>query len=330
MRSLAPVVLLALAGCGVCGDGHVRGSDGECYAIVGPWTDDSDLPDTDAEDTDDTDGDADTDADGDTDVDTDVDTDADADADGDSDADTDTDSDADTDTDPSPEDCGNGADDDLDGLIDCEDGDCVDLCMEDCRDGFDNDADGLVDCADDECVADPACDPSGARYDVSMKVSFEPMALYYGELLENYVSYQAIAIGYGQVYLLAEPTDSSFEAFSCSGQLNVGPTEYWDYAGLTYEGTGSCDGCDYRFRFEPTVATGSLAWGSSCPIEDLPPTHLGFHVGERYITQAYGSGWRMQYRGDASWYYYGEYGLGRGYFYEVEPASERTFTWYAP
>lgn len=55
-----------------------------------------------------------------------------------------------------PEDCRNGIDDDGDGAVDCEDGDCRDgldcrPMFEDCFDGRDNDRDGLVDCEDGDC-----------------------------------------------------------------------------------------------------------------------------------------------------------------------------------
>lgn len=54
-----------------------------------------------------------------------------------------------------PEVCGNGRDDDRDGLTDCEDGDCAEaaVCIEDCTDGQDNDQNGLTDCEDDACWA---------------------------------------------------------------------------------------------------------------------------------------------------------------------------------
>lgn len=49
-------------------------------------------------------------------------------------------------------DCYDGVDDDQDGLIDCEDSDCLSACMEsDCADGIDNDQDGLQDCEDSDC-----------------------------------------------------------------------------------------------------------------------------------------------------------------------------------
>lgn len=55
---------------------------------------------------------------------------------------------------PCPEDCDDGMDNDLDGLLDCLDSDCVEDrgCWEVCKDGEDNDMDGLVDCFDADCV----------------------------------------------------------------------------------------------------------------------------------------------------------------------------------
>ncbi len=57
--------------------------------------------------------------------------------------------------------CRNGTDDDCDGLLDCEDGDCTrgPDCEESgaCADGRDNDDDGLADCLDDECWSEATC-----------------------------------------------------------------------------------------------------------------------------------------------------------------------------
>lgn len=71
------------------------------------------------------------------------------------------------------EDCSNGIDDDADGLLDCEDGDCAaaGVCREVCDNAADDDVDGLVDCDDDECWgAEPClpcagleCHPEGVR-----------------------------------------------------------------------------------------------------------------------------------------------------------------------
>jgi len=56
---------------------------------------------------------------------------------------------------PANEICGNGVDDDGDGLIDCDDPNCFGQdCPEVCDDGMDNDGDGFVDCADTDC---PPC-----------------------------------------------------------------------------------------------------------------------------------------------------------------------------
>ncbi|MCA8960904.1 MAG: hypothetical protein KDC38_10350, partial [Planctomycetes bacterium] len=61
------------------------------------------------------------------------------------------------------EDCTDGLDNDMDGLVDCDDPDCTNdpACPEICDDGVDNDADGAIDCADSECVADPICIEEG-------------------------------------------------------------------------------------------------------------------------------------------------------------------------
>ncbi len=56
--------------------------------------------------------------------------------------------------------CGNSADDDLDGLVDCVDPDCVGLatCVEaSCDDGRDDNANGLVDCEDPGCFGSASC-----------------------------------------------------------------------------------------------------------------------------------------------------------------------------
>ncbi len=50
--------------------------------------------------------------------------------------------------------CGDGIDNDGDGLIDCEDGDCFssNVCLiEICDNGIDDDGDGWIDCSDSEC-----------------------------------------------------------------------------------------------------------------------------------------------------------------------------------
>jgi len=74
------------------------------------------------------------------------------------------DSNCDGEVDESCEDCTNGGDDDGDGLVDCEDGDCFcgQGCAETCDDGLDDDGDGLVDCEDEDCWG-ADCHPLGVR-----------------------------------------------------------------------------------------------------------------------------------------------------------------------
>jgi hypothetical protein len=51
-------------------------------------------------------------------------------------------------------DCSDGVDNDTDGLMDCEDGDCFSdgYCNEDCTDGIDNNDNGQIDLEDDVCA----------------------------------------------------------------------------------------------------------------------------------------------------------------------------------
>ncbi|MBX2815194.1 MAG: T9SS type A sorting domain-containing protein [Saprospiraceae bacterium] len=56
--------------------------------------------------------------------------------------------------------CGDGKDNDGDGKIDCEDGDCFnsnDCKVEICDNGIDDDGDGWIDCSDSECFALAGC-----------------------------------------------------------------------------------------------------------------------------------------------------------------------------
>jgi hypothetical protein len=66
--------------------------------------------------------------------------------------------------------CGDGSDEDSDGLVDCADPDCAadptcsSTCTpseagEQCTDGIDNDCDGVVDCLDGDCAIHERCAP---------------------------------------------------------------------------------------------------------------------------------------------------------------------------
>ena len=55
------------------------------------------------------------------------------------------------------EECGDGVDNDADGLIDCLDTSDCPPCQEECTDGIDNDFDNLVDCDDPDCADEFSC-----------------------------------------------------------------------------------------------------------------------------------------------------------------------------
>ena len=59
--------------------------------------------------------------------------------------------------------CGNNADDDGDGAVDCEDSDCP-PCPEICDNGVDDDGDGGADCDDDDCADAENCQPQGNSF----------------------------------------------------------------------------------------------------------------------------------------------------------------------
>ena len=64
---------------------------------------------------------------------------------------------------PETELCGDGLDNDFDGLTDCDDSDCrmapscAPLAVEDCINGVDDDRDLFVDCDDTDCIGGPGC-----------------------------------------------------------------------------------------------------------------------------------------------------------------------------
>ena len=61
--------------------------------------------------------------------------------------------------------CLDGQDNDLDGDTDCADDDCATVCAieTDCHDDIDNDSDGFTDCQDVGCDADPTCQRLGEQ-----------------------------------------------------------------------------------------------------------------------------------------------------------------------
>ena len=71
---------------------------------------------------------------------------------------------------PDPEVCDDGADNDGDGAVDCDDSDCAGTAAcpvdmpEVCDDGADNDGDGAVDCDDSDCEGNAACPVAGPSF----------------------------------------------------------------------------------------------------------------------------------------------------------------------
>jgi hypothetical protein len=77
--------------------------------------------------------------------------------------------------------CDDGADDDLDLLVDCDDPECFGVepaCATEtnCGDGEDNDDDGAADCADDDCAVQAAT-PSAASEVVFTELHYAPVAV---------------------------------------------------------------------------------------------------------------------------------------------------------
>jgi hypothetical protein len=164
--------------------------------------------------------------------------------------------------------------------------------MEDCDDGVDNDVDGFTDCADDECGADPIC-PHEYLVEAELLVTWHVVS---GEYVETVVGYPTAAVAYGYISLDGTPYDTALDDFHCEGALYAFPPAVPGYGGggLVYD-PGACDGCDYRFQFEPSVVDHSIAWHGSCPITEMPATSLGFTYGDGTVSVDDAGTWRTQY-----------------------------------
>jgi len=228
------------------------------------------------------------------------------------------------------EDCTDGADNDGDGLADCEDDDCVDFCMEDCTDGIDNDGDGAIDCDDDECFADPICP---TIYDMELRPRFEAFGWADGPRIESMLGYPAVAMLYGYVEVVGTPRDADVEGFLCEGRLLAGSYSggYYPHA-LTLD-SGDCDGCDLHVVWEATVENGGLTWDDgSCPLPGLPAVNLGLQWKEIYLTSRTEGAWAPRYY--TTFYGYETYfpGTDREYrvqqLYNLRPMTPAT--WSAP
>jgi hypothetical protein len=136
------------------------------------------------------------------------------------------------------EDCGNGVDDDEDGLVDCDDPGCgtSPLCKElACADGIDNDGDGATDCADPDCAATFLCASCTIRQTLSCGSVVSDSTAGGGNLLDRYPTCTPTIYGGPEhVFVLTAPYDTT-------ATFTLAPTGY-DAALLVLE--GECDVAD--------------------------------------------------------------------------------------
>ncbi len=220
------------------------------------------------------------------------------------------------------EDCEDGADNDFDGLTDCEDDDCIAECMEDCADGVDNDLDGVSDCLDDECWGVDSCE---WPYDMELETTVENTIFGYGTDFTR--AYGDFAIMYidAEATLTGTPHDSSASPIVCEGRLFAAS---WarGYSDMAYLGGTST--MDFVFSWDASVSNGGLIdWTAGCPTESLPIAYIGFQGGAAdTIYRLGGAGaWYAQYVATdyGSWENLPSYWLG----YQSDPVQQYYVTW---
>jgi len=215
-------------------------------------------------------------------------------------SDTGTGTDTDTDTTPTAEDCGDGIDNDDNGLVDCEDTACLDACVEDCGDGVDNDLDGATDCDDDECTGASECP---VTYTMSMETVFTEFPDYNYAIYASWGGDLSARYGQGAIvaahgYTVITATADGAAGFSCTGDLylsSYGSGVLGDQ-GMSYVGGG--DGVvDYRFSASFQPGDG-LTWRKDCPIASIPIAYWGFYAdpqGNSIARSEDGVVWSEQY-----------------------------------
>ncbi len=166
---------------------------------------------------------------------------------------------------PGVELCDNGADDDGDGDVDCDDADCAinPACIEPeaevCDDGIDNDLDGQLDCALNDCADDPICadhdlcvidgplaGPLGSRGD----------AFWMAEPLADPGTYTSGAIGNNQASVLrlqkTLPTGGRIEfEYRVSSENNFDWLEFYIDGGQVDRWSGDSGWVAVGFDLEP-------------------------------------------------------------------------------
>ena len=197
--------------------------------------------------------------------------------------------------------CGDGQDNDCDGLLDCEDGQCAAsaFCGEiDCEDGLDNDEDGVADCDDEDCWTScptarvvsrvTAGNLSGAvdilrtGLDTSFYSTFVSMETYYRESEEAGLLIARSVEGSARVYMSGATFTCLFNVDTASAsflwaQSRNGNRSWtydssrgnWSFQGSSFNTTSSSAAGDIT-RTGLTVSE-----GCPLPIESLLPTQLG-------------------------------------------------------
>jgi hypothetical protein len=161
--------------------------------------------------------------------------------------------------------CGNGIDDDSDGVQDCDDPDCEEACVyEQCADDVDNDGDELVDCDDlQDCSTHLACQEGtdgpagGGETDCGNSIDDDGDSDVDCDDADcntdptcGHACSSAIPIACGET-LTGEDTvtgEATWFSFACTDLDGI----YTDFAHHIYEATPD-DGCAYDITITPTV-----------------------------------------------------------------------------
>jgi hypothetical protein len=205
----------------------------------------------------------------------------------------DSDSAAETGTLPQDEICDSGADEDIDGLIDCADPDCSELCEENCTNDVDDDADGFVDCLDSECEQEAVC---LRAYTMQATLRFDTLELRYGAGVQAEYGELGTADGVGSVVLEGIANSALDSDFICEGNLVAQPVaDGGPFPGFAYEEL-SCPDCDFGLRFQV-----SPLWPGTCPVETLPLQFLGVQDGKQGLYLEQGGSWQLFYKGTGTW-----------------------------
>ncbi|MFT5582828.1 MAG: hypothetical protein ACI9VR_000405 [Cognaticolwellia sp.] len=189
--------------------------------------------------------------------------------------------------------CDSGADEDIDGLIDCADPDCTNVCEEICTNDVDDDADGFVDCLDSECELEAPCLKA---YTVTSIVRFDTLELRFGSGVQAEYGELGTADGVGSVVLNGVANSALDSDFSCEGNLVAQPVADGGPFPAFAWSEQSCPECDFGLRFEV-----SPLWPGTCPVVTLPVQILGVQDGTQGVYWEQAGSWELFYQGTGTW-----------------------------